>query len=143
MFIGYRTESFSGSGIRDLEEVIGFEMQELRNNDIPLYLLENYKLLSKYEWMFNNEISIYDEESRVGVDEYIHDLINEIIVNIEEILKSDKLHAIWLGEEDDIRRNYADSFSIIDKYTIKGEEMIDYMIISDLEEDGKLIVYKA
>lgn len=43
--IGYRTESFSGNGVRDLREVVAFEVQELCNSDIPLYLYEKYRRL--------------------------------------------------------------------------------------------------
>ena len=42
--LGYRTEEFSGSGVRDLHQIILFEVCELGNVDILLHILHKYKL---------------------------------------------------------------------------------------------------
>lgn len=40
----FRSESYSGSGVRRIEDVIEYEMSELRNKDIPRYVLDHYDL---------------------------------------------------------------------------------------------------
>lgn len=40
----FRTESYSGSGVRNIEDVIEYKMSELRNKDIPRYVLEHYDI---------------------------------------------------------------------------------------------------
>ncbi len=40
---GYRTESYSGEGKRDLLKVTSFEINNLGNNDIPLTIKKKYK----------------------------------------------------------------------------------------------------
>ena len=38
----FRSESYSGSGVRKLADIIEYEMSELGNKDIPQYVLKNY-----------------------------------------------------------------------------------------------------
>lgn len=40
--LGFRTESYSGSKVRKLSDIIEYEMSELKNKDIPQYILKEY-----------------------------------------------------------------------------------------------------
>lgn len=46
---GYRTETCSGSCVRDLEEILRFEIGELGNTDVLEYLKENHNILLDFE----------------------------------------------------------------------------------------------
>ena len=137
--IGYRTEDFSGSGVRDLREVIAFEIDELGNSDIPLYMFENYNILQNYENIIDS-IGSYTEGDELGVDEYIQDIIEDIFTFVKDKLGTPTLFAIWLTDTD--KSWYIKEDSSVDKYTILGKEGEDYLVLSDLGSDGKLIAYK-
>lgn len=142
MLIGYRTEVFSGSNIRDLETVVGFEMDYLKNTDIPYYIINQYRKLKEYEWMFDDDSFYYNND---GILECMQDLIQDIVDFVKTTLKTDNVSVVWLANNPkDVVNNYTlnkiDNI-VIDRYVIEGKEMQDYMVISDIGDEGKLIAY--
>ena len=155
---GYRTEAFSGSGERNVREVIKFEKGELGNTDILEFLQDNYRILEEYkisqeefkelqkscDYSFKiNELIIESfkymcqENSKTITDDIILFLTKYFSVNEEE------LEAIWLTDLDSVKKIYlneSEDEDLIDLYNLP--ECNSYLVISDLDEDGILVIYK-
>ena len=123
---GYRNENCYGSGVRDLREIIEYEIVELGNIDIQdtLIILYDYKPLHLLEEDLINE-----------------DLINQEIENmikfIKEFSKFESLEGLWLcAKEEDVKQLYWNEDNDLQTYYLTGNEMI----ISDIGYDGCLIV---
>lgn len=67
---GYRTETAYGSGVRDLEEVVKFEIVELGNVDIPDTLLDTFDMTDR-ERESLEDFSQYAEDYSDDEKEYI------------------------------------------------------------------------
>lgn len=113
MKTGYRNESCYGSGIRDLYEIIEFEMDELENEDIPDYIKKNY--------------------GYTGRDDSSEDVISFLKENLPE-----HKYGLWLASKEAVKRLYDGSEENIVEVKIPN----DAVIVSDLGFDGFLIATK-
>ena len=109
---GYRSEEYSGSVVRNLSDVIEFEIGELWNEDILDFVNKHYT--------YNNKV--YSS--------------TEVIMTISNMLEldPDELYCIWLTTRDNCKSKYGDD---IYEYVIDDSYLIP---ISDLDNDGVLFV---
>lgn len=138
---GYRTESFSGSGVRNLEDVVRFEIMELCNDDIIDYMQESYGILKSYQ-LEKDGRALDSEEFYFKCQENIDDVIDEIASYVKENLKIDDvrdIYVVWLTTKENVIDMYeAESEWYIDEYIIPEERII----LSDLGRDGALFAFK-
>lgn len=131
--LGFRTENFSGSGIRNLEDVVYFEIKELGNTDILDTMNELYGI-DFYPYMdIEDNFSVADESYR--------DVIELICSHCEKQFNAsrDNLGAIWLTTYDWVKKIYSKSSND----QINMIYILDnFYPISDLGVDGVLFVYK-
>lgn len=130
---GYRNESFSGSGVRNLMDVIYFEIEELENMDIP------YTMNKFYGIDFSDYIEFVDGEEFVHPECY-HDVFEVIACFLEEKLstKRENIEAIWLTTKEAVEKIYSKFGKRIMGYSFTD----NWIPISDLGEDGTLFAYK-
>lgn len=138
---GYRTESFSGSGVRNLEDVVRFEIMELCNDDIIDYMQESYGILKSYQ-LEKDGRALDSEEFYFKCQENIDDVIDEIASYVKENLKIDDvrdIYVVWLTTKENVIDMYeAESEWYIDEYIIPEE----CIILSDLGSYGALFAFK-
>ena len=129
--IMYRSEDSYGSGVRDILDIMTFEIYELKNIDILEYTLEHYLQNSNIEETVENmiaDIEIFNEEEVYKVCKLI---INEINKQTDHNLK----YALWLAEYDAVSNIYSFDESSIEAYNTSD------IILSDLGYDGVLFGY--
>ena len=132
----YRTENYSGAGVRDLSEIISYEMTELRNRDIPEYILENYDLPKELKKELKRMLAL-DEEYPFTFDrDEFETTMNKVV---EEIGRQKGLHlryGLWLAEVETVLLRYngtvADTFA-------HGTSPV---VLSNLGPDGVLFAYE-
>jgi len=120
--IGYRTEDYSGSGVRDAKEVIRFEIEELGNNDIPEFCQQQYNIP-------------FTEDTFESWLEPSEDWLESLLVFLRAKLNTDTVSVLWLTKKENI-----------DFYcTEEGENLIlayclpeTMLPISDLGSQGAL-----
>ena len=160
--VRYRTEDYSGSGIRTAVEVMAFEIFELSNIDILKTLLDSqllnkqpitdptvwgdgsyYKSLLSSDWWrmptAEKAVCVMDEiEENGGIDDMSEDdraaFIRELLTSIKASTGYDVRYALWLADEKVVRDYY-------------GAENIDAyetgpVVLSDLGHDGTLYGYE-
>ena len=130
MDILYRAEDTYGSGIRDIYEVIFYELVELGNTDILEYCLEHYLLDTIIEDSVEDLIDNYTEYD----EEYINDIIYAMIHEIEKKTNTQLKYCLWLASKEAVEDLYAGEN--INKYYTSN------IILSDLDYDGTLYAYK-
>lgn len=129
--IMYRSEDSYGSGVRDILDIMTFEIYELKNIDILEYTLEHYLQNSNIKETVENmiaDIEIFNEEEVYKVCKLI---INEINKQTDHNLK----YALWLAEYDAVSNIYSFDESSIEAYNTSD------IILSDLGYDGILFGY--
>ena len=130
--VGFRTEDFSGSNVRNLKDVVYYEIRELKNTDILDTMNELYGL------DFSDCI---DSEEECVYDECYWDVSEQIFSHLEKQFNTsrDNLRAIWLTTYDWVKKIYCKSSN-------EQINMIyihhNFYPISDLGSDGVLFVYK-
>lgn len=137
----YRTETYSGSGERNVIDVMLFEIWELCNTDILDTLLESdliksEELRDRIKYVAEYVDNLDDEDE---VKELCEEIISEINKNTGKHIK----YAIWLAGYDAIVRHDENggygkditSEADIDKYEI-GD-----VILSDMGKDDGGILY--
>lgn len=131
--VGYRNETAYGSGVRDLRDVIEFEIVELNNIDIPDTLLNSFPIRlnqrKELEYIVDNIEELTDEEKQKAVDTCV-DVVKAEYPNAK--------YCLWLGSKEAVENNYEGNEENIDVYNIEHIKPI-----SDLgfEYDGCLYVY--
>lgn len=129
--IMYRSEDSYGSGVRDILDIMTFEIYELKNIDILEYTLDHYLQNSNIKETVENmiaDIEIFNEEEIYKVCKLI---INEINKQTDHNLK----YALWLAEYDAVSNIYSFDESSIEAYNTSD------IILSDLGYDGILFGY--
>lgn len=129
--IGFRSESFSGSGVRNVLDVLRFEFS-LGNTDIIKFVQDNYDLLLNYT-------ETGDELSDI-VLENAQDIAEKIVFFLKEkfsVSSEDHLEALWLTSQEGVR--FYTINGDIDFYVIPDE----FVVLSDLGEEGSLFVFKT
>lgn len=127
----YRSEDSYGSGVRDILDIMTFEIYELKNIDILEYTLDHYLQNSNIKETVENmiaDIEIFSEEEVYKICKLI---INEINKQTDHNLK----YALWLAEYDAVSNIYSFDESSIEAYNTSD------IILSDLGYDGILFGY--
>ena len=95
--VGFRTEDFSGSNVRNLKDVVYYEIRELKNTDILDTMNELYGL------DFSDCI---DSEEECVYDECYWDVSEQIFSHLEKQFNTsrDNLRAIWLTTYDNVEK---------------------------------------
>ena len=117
---GYRNNNCYNSGIKDISKIVDFEINYLKNKDIPYTMKEIYK-------------NIHRKYSSKKILKYISDNLN---------CKIDEVKGIWLTTKYGVEKHYLidDSYNEISCIDFSNTE---YMIISDMDLEGVLIAYKG
>ena len=134
----YRTESYSGSGVRDIRDVIEYEMSELRNTDIPSYVLVHYTLSDGLRKDLEDILSLEPEGEYPfkGDRQDLRDTIDAVVKEIGGLKGTVIRFGLWLAPYESVRLRYCRS----------GDRDIDgyptsHVILSDLDTDGALYGY--
>lgn len=133
----YRTENFSGSGVRDAVSVLTFEVCDLTNTDILAYCLEHYSLKRMH---FNETLQVLKDSLEDGdaVDEQdIRNLMEDLLKHIESETGHIIRYALWLADKKTVLADYEGTEDNIDAYECGP------VILSDLGEDGILFGYES
>lgn len=137
----YRTEQFSGSGVRDLKELLTFEIYELGNADFLSYAFEHFELDEPLKERIVTMIE-YLEGIHMDISGKFHDEANQVVdLILDQIRKYTGInirYGLWLTSVDAIKSIY--SFSISDSMEVYRYE--PGLIISDVGFDGKLYAYE-
>ncbi len=134
--IMYRSEDSLGSGVRDIIDVMTYEIYELRNPDILDYVFEHYE----FSTGLSNDISAYlyalsDDVYYHMSKQNVQNLCTKIVDEINKKTKHNLKFALWLADRDVVADMYADDELNIDAYYTSD------VILSDLGYDGKLFAY--
>jgi len=139
----YRTESFSGSGEREAEVVMSFEVFELMNTDILDTLsegiLKDHPIAAKLRELstnlgdedFDGEIPECNDEEALG-------LCREILEAVEEVSGVKVKYALWLTTKDSISSYYGKDMDGGCDYSAYETGPV---VLSDCGEDGALYGY--
>lgn len=84
---GYRTESFCGSGVRQAEDVIDFEIGSLGNSDIISYCDKNYNLDLNLDYEIDGEVRSARDSGSYTDEEFQWMIVEEHMYHTENILK--------------------------------------------------------
>ena len=133
----YRTESFSGSGVRDVIDVIHYEIADLGNTDIPIYVLKNYNFPEELEKELRDILSLAGDEDYPFTFDRGHflDVVARMVDEIGRQKGVSVKYALWLADEDVVRNWYNLSGGSIDKYPVSP------VVLSDLGPEGALFGY--
>lgn len=124
----YRSES-SSHPERDAISVMMFEIEELENEDIFDYVLDNYKLSNELK----ENIKAYMDSSDGNLENILKNMLGEIKTQTGKDIK----YALWLAEKDTVIDMYDGAENGIDVYETK-----DGVILSDLGYDGVLFGFE-
>ena len=131
--VGYRTEETYGSGVRDLRDVIEFEIVELGNIDIPDTLNNTFAHRDEQGYFIENILDNFEDSS----EEEKQNLVDVCVDIIKQTYPNAK-YCLWLASKESVVRYYGGREDNIDTYKIQYDKPI-----SDLgfNEDGCLYVY--
>lgn len=129
--IMYRSEDSYGSGVRDILDVMVYEIYELKNIDIPDYILEHYLQGSNIQETVEKLIDDVEAFSEEEVYKICKLIIKEINTQTDHDLK----YALWLADKSVVLDMYA-----YDSLNIDAYETSD-VILSNLGADGILFAY--
>lgn len=141
--IAYRNDEYQGERIRDPTSVIAYEIFELGNLDIPIYILNIYgKTIQTLDSKLYNRMN--DVIEKINNIEFIDDISEmeqrdfaQKIVNCVETITGKKIKScLWLTDYDSVIKYYDG-----DEYNI-SEYMISDVILSDLGSEGVLYCYE-
>lgn len=124
----YRSES-SSHPERDAISVMMFEIEELENEDIFDYVLDNYKLSDELK----ESIKTYMDSSDGNLESILKNILSEIKTQTGKDIK----YALWLAEKETVIDMYDGAENGIDVYETK-----DGVILSDLGYDGVLFGFE-
>lgn len=140
----YRTESCYGSGIRDVQEIMKYEIFELMNTDIletlKRTIFKNDEFAKTWiehviEWCQGNDEHDYSEEANQN------DFCKWLIKYLNFKTNKNIQYALWLAEKEavmdkEIYGAYLESEEDVDAYEI-GD-----ILLSDIGYDGRLYGYE-
>jgi len=124
----YRAES-SSHPERDAISVMMFEIEELENEDIFDYVLDNYKLSDELK----ENIKAYMDSSDGNLENILKNMLSEIKTQTGKDIK----YALWLAEKETVIEMYDGAENGIDVYETK-----DGIVLSDLGYDGVLFGFE-
>lgn len=127
----YRSEETGGSGVRNIIDIMIFEIYELGNTDILDYVLETYLKDTDMRELLKNIIDDVSAYSINEIEEVCEDIIQEINAQTGHNLK----YALWLADYNVVAEIYSFDDSTIEAYKTSD------IILSDLGRDGILFAY--
>lgn len=132
----YRTESYSGSLVRNLRDIIEYEMSELRNTDIPRYVLGHYDLPEKLRKEIEDTLSLEETgEYPFLRDRYsLRELVKSMIGAVSRQTGMKLRYGLWLAGKDAVKRLYLNDGDVTAYRTSAA-------VFSDLGDDGILFAY--
>ena len=155
--LGYRIETYGGSGVRDLRKIMLFEILELDNTEIFDFVYNNYTRNFDVKHLTNELRTIpnklkhivnvingytnsktYESGVTLYTDQDIENMVDDIIKFLSYVYKKDLKYGLWLCDkmEDCIymySKNDDDNVFIYQAGDVT---------ISDLGRDGKLYAYE-
>lgn len=160
----FRTESYSGSGVRRIEDVIEYEMSELGNKDIPRYVLEHYDLGEALRLDLQailrvdpaGEYPFLGDGAGHGVcdREDLKDLISRMIDELSAVLgqnTEDGQHvnamrlryALWLAPLRAVSEHYVRGDGSAQAYATASRTLYspEPVVLSDLGDEGVLLAF--
>ena len=129
--IMYRSEDSYGSGVRDVLDIMTFEIYELKNIDIPDYILNNYLQNTNIQGTVEKLVDDVEAFSEEEVYKICKLIIKEINIQTDHDLK----YALWLADKSVVLDMYA-----YDSLNVDAYETSD-IILSNLGADGILFAY--
>lgn len=120
---GYRTESVSGSGVRDLMDIIRYEVIELRNSQTLEYCHKKFDMVGDIPDPMSEES---DEILEIRLEAWIYELWGRIGEKYQ--------YALWLTTKDNVKEFYDGTDEDIDEYYIKK----NWIVLDDGGVDGIL-----
>lgn len=137
----YRSEILFGEGYRDAVDVMTHETYELRNTDIPDYLIQSdlvtretknklYELVTNME-EWPDDVCTYD----------VRCLYQEVLKDIKKLWGLDIKYVLWLCDNKEDLRRYDIHRSLTDSNIDVYEE--SDVIFSDIGAEGKLYGYET
>lgn len=130
----YRSEDSYGSGVRDIIQVMTYEIYELGNTDILEYVCEHYLTGETKNVVTHLIYTIENGEAELSEND-IEDLCENIIDEINKKTNHNLKYALWLADKNVVEDMYADDELNIDAYYISD------IILADLGYDGILFAY--
>lgn len=128
----YRTEAYSGSGVRDIMEIIRFEVDELGNVDIPNFILNHYSLSEELQ----SKLAEFITYCKHGAYTFDENMFRQILDTIGKQKGTPIRYGIWLAEKEIVEQDYL--------LGVEGEinaYKTSPIILSDLGPDGFLFAY--
>lgn len=146
---GYRTENYVGSEVRNIKDILDYEIGSLGNTDTLAYIRDNYDCLQDFkvdediiesfkeiaESEGELELLIIEEEQNLAIENY--DYFVEQVVNFIKSRFKEEVVGLWLTTFEGVIERYGGEIGNIDCYKIPEEALI----ISDLDIDGALFVF--
>lgn len=135
----YRSEEVYGSGVRDIKEVIRYEIFELGNTDILIYVTKHYaSAFSKT--LLRRANQLIDALNGCGLLELSISqevqFCRGLIDALNKYFKVSLRYCLWLASKAAVKQYY----DVADDETIDAYSTSDY-ILSDLGESGVLFAY--
>lgn len=130
----YRNDSWSGSKITDIFEVIRYEVCDLRNTDIFSWCMEKYPLSGRLWKALKENIRVIGNGDAVpmsDVERDIHDLIKEI----SDLKGYPLTHALWLARKEVVKSRYCGTEDNMSAY------ITSFTVLSDIGPEGALYAY--
>lgn len=154
--IGHRTETYSGSGVCDMEHVVSFEILELGNTDILDTLLYKTSFIQDTDlrtdmtaaitWLETHGAPGWDRfeieyPNDTKAEKHLRSLIPRMLDEVKKHSLKDLKYALWLADYEAVadKNRYGEYItapeSEIHKYEISG------VMLSDCGCDGALFAY--
>ena len=130
----YRNDSWSGSKITDIFEVIFYEVYYLRNTDIFSWCVKNYSLSRRLRKSLKENIRLIRNEVGVSTSD-IEDDIRDLIKEISDLKGYPLTHALWLAKKEVVESRYGGTEDNMSAY------ITSVTVLSDLGPDGTLYAY--
>lgn len=160
----FRTESYSGSGVRNIEDVIEYEMSELHNKDIPRYVLEHYDIDETLRLDLQailaddpaGEYPLLGNGAGHGVGDRadLKDLISRMIDELSAVLGQNTedgqrvnalrlRYALWLAPLRAVSEHYVRGDGSAQAYSTASRTLYnpEPVVLSDLGDEGVLLAF--
>lgn len=151
----FRTESYSGSGVRRIEDVIEYEMTELGNKDIPRYMLKHYDIgealrLDLQAILRDDPAGKYGVHNREDLQRLISRMIDELSAvlgqNTEDGQRVNAMrlrYALWLAPLRAVSEHYVRDDGSAQAYATASRTLYnpEPVVLSDLGDEGVLLAF--
>lgn len=129
----YRSERIYGSGVRDLQEIITFEVSELWNTDVFVYSLDHYGEYFDSHLADTLKLFAYDDDYLAAFGSTVGNTVEAFLHALNRGCGHHLRYGLWLAEKS---RFPGDMQPELDAYLTSD------VILSDLGSDGKLFAYE-